>query len=144
MSAPSTANDRSMRRALLVLNPVAGLREGEGARERLEEELRRLFDLRVVLTSKDCDADACTRAELGPLRRGRASSEVDLVIAAGGDGTVSLVAGVLAGTEVPLGILPLGTSNSIAGGLGIPTDLSGAIATIAGGHTRAIDTARAN
>ncbi len=124
-----------MQRALLVLNPVAGARDPDASKERLEEELRRHFDLRVALTTKDCDADVCARSH---------RDDVDLVIAAGGDGTVSLVAGVLAGSKLPLGIIPLGTSNSIADGLGIPKDVPGAIATLVAGHTRAIDTARAN
>jgi YegS/Rv2252/BmrU family lipid kinase len=64
------------------------------------------------------------------------------VVAAGGDGTVSAVASVLAGSGVPLGILPLGTASSIAVGLGIPADLEAAIDNTFHGEVHAIDTAR--
>lgn len=52
--------------------------------------------------------------------RDAASSGADLVVAAGGDGTVRGCAEALAGTGVPLGIIPLGTGNLLARTLGIP------------------------
>lgn len=65
-----------------------------------------------------------------------------LVIAAGGDGTLSAVAGAVAGSETALGILPLGTLNHLARDLGIPFDLDEAAATLAAGHEQRIDVAR--
>lgn len=67
-----------------------------------------------------------------------------LVIAAGGDGTVSAVAGALAGSDAALGILPLGTLNHLARDLGIPPDLNEAAAIIAAGRERRIDLAEVN
>src|SRR5687768_5791851 len=57
-----------------------------------------------------------------------------IIVAAGGDGTVSTVASALAGTDVALGVLPLGTLNHFVKDLHIPTDLEPAAATK---HSRA-------
>jgi diacylglycerol kinase family enzyme len=64
-----------------------------------------------------------------------------VIVAGGGDGTISCVAGVLAGTDVSLGVLALGTLNHFARDLGIPTDLKGAVALIAKGKSRRVDVA---
>jgi len=69
---------------------------------------------------------------------------LDAVVAAGGDGTISSAAAALAGTERPLGILPLGTRNHLARDAGIPLGLEAAARTIAAGHVRAIDVAEVN
>ena len=66
------------------------------------------------------------------------------VIAAGGDGTLSAVAGALAGSDTALGILPLGTLNHLARDLRISFDLGEAAATIAAGRRQKIDLASLN
>ncbi len=60
------------------------------------------------------------------LQRAKKDAHCEMVIVAGGDGTVSAVANNLANGEVPLGILPLGTGNLVARELGIPLDLDAA------------------
>jgi YegS/Rv2252/BmrU family lipid kinase len=67
-----------------------------------------------------------------------------LLIAAGGDGTVSAAASALAGTDTLLGILPLGTLNHFARDLGLPSDLEGAARVIAAGKVRSVDVAEMN
>lgn len=67
-----------------------------------------------------------------------------LVVVGGGDGTLGRMAGILADKGSALGILPLGTRNHLARELGIPLDINGAAALIAGGSTRKIDLARVN
>ncbi len=64
-----------------------------------------------------------------------------MVVAAGGDGTVRACAQALAGTQVPLAIVPLGTANLAARALGIPPGIGGSLATAFGGHERRIDLA---
>lgn len=73
--------------------------------------------------------------------REMAGAGAEAVVAVGGDGTVSSVAAALAGTAVRLGVIPRGTSNSVARALGIPLDLDAACAVVAGGRARRIDTA---
>jgi diacylglycerol kinase family enzyme len=66
------------------------------------------------------------------------------VVAAGGDGTVSTVAAALAGSDTPLGVLPLGTLNHFAKDLGIPLDPEAAAAVIAAGRTLRVDVGEVN
>ena len=85
-----------------------------------------------------------TRGEDLPAAARRAAEEarqgqVDAVVAAGGDGTVSAAAAALAGTGVPLGVLPLGTLNHFAKDLGLPPALPEAAKVIAAGNVRAVD-----
>jgi diacylglycerol kinase family enzyme len=68
----------------------------------------------------------------------------EIAVAAGGDGTVSAVASVVAGTATALGVLPLGTLNHFAKDLGIPLDLSQAVETVARGEVRRVDFAEVN
>ena len=63
----------------------------------------------------------------------------DLVIAAGGDGTVSTVAAAAARMGKVFGVMPCGTLNHFARDAGIPLDLDEAAAVLAAGHTRALD-----
>src|SRR5581483_1183188 len=85
-----------------------------------------------------------TAAELPQLAANAASQAVEAVIAAGGDGTVSTIAGSLAHGSIPLGILPLGNLNHFAKDLRIPLDLESAIDTITAGKTTPVDIASVN
>ncbi|MET0340112.1 MAG: diacylglycerol kinase family protein [Polyangiales bacterium] len=126
-----------MAKAAIIHNPGGGSASDEDL-ARAKEILCGHFgqcDVHVV------DGDASP----GVLAERALASGSRLLIAAGGDGTVSSVAATLIGhPEASLGILPRGTANSIAGCLGIPSDLEGACAVIAGGHARLIDTGRVN
>ena len=66
-----------------------------------------------------------------------------MIVAAGGDGTVRACAHALAGSQVPLAIVPLGTANLAARALGVPPGTRGALATAFGGYERRIDLAAA-
>ena len=105
--------------------------------ERLDEALEAAgLDADVRLVAADEIAEAFADAAQAP--------GLDAVVAAGGDGTASCAAGKLAGTQRPLGLLPLGTLNHLARDAGIPADLNAAAAVIAAGDVRTIDVAEVN
>jgi diacylglycerol kinase (ATP) len=78
------------------------------------------------------------------LARQAVAAGARLVFAVGGDGTVRACAQALAGTMVPLAIVPRGTANLAARALGIPARLDAALACGFGGHERRIDLATAD
>ncbi len=91
------------------------------------------------------------RAEVGIKTSGKAVREMaknaadhghDLIIIAGGDGTIEDVASQVIGSSVTLAILPAGTMNNIARSLGVPLDMDAACALIGMGTTRKIDIGR--
>lgn len=123
------------RRLLAVINPKAGSCTAEDVRAALN---RQLPAAGWQPTMVEIDA-----APIPYLVRQALDDGCDLVVAAGGDGTVSEVAQALVGTQTPLGILPVGTANVLARDLGIPLDLEGACALLAGQHAvAAIDALR--
>lgn len=81
--------------------------------------------LGAALAAKGLDAEVDADPDAGfPERIARAlASDADVIIAAGGDGTVTALAGALLGTGKILGILPLGTANMLARDLHIPLEL---------------------
>lgn len=126
---------------LLIANPVSGGRPGSPpgltddahalAPDALARALReRGLEVELHVLAEDDDAAA--------LARDAASGGRDVVVA-GGDGTVGPVAGALANGEATLGILGTGSWNNIARGIGVPDDLEGALAAIAGGSIARVD-----
>jgi YegS/Rv2252/BmrU family lipid kinase len=75
------------------------------------------------------------------LARGAVAAGAQLVVAAGGDGTVRACAQALAGTRVPLAVVPLGTANLAARALGVPSGTGRALVAGFGGQERRIDLA---
>lgn len=123
-------------RATLIHCPRGG-KANDDDLARAQELLSAHFELDVRLVQPDEQTAELARAAVARGSR--------LLIASGGDGTVSAVgSAILYHPEAALGILPRGTANSIAGHLGIPNDIEGACAVITGHHERVLDTARVN
>ena len=139
---PSTANV-AVRRLVALMNAGAG-----AFSHMLAEDVRRALatsfthhgiSAAIVFTDGD-NLHAAAEAALAQAKRG----DIDAVIVGGGDGSVRTVAGVLADTGVPSGVLPLGTLNHFAKDLGIPLKVEDAAATVVAGHTRLVDIAEVN
>ncbi|MDP3774300.1 MAG: diacylglycerol kinase family lipid kinase [Gemmatimonadales bacterium] len=123
-----------MTRAVIITNPAAG----RSAEADLALVRRRLTEVGVVVDV----ATTGGRGDAERLAREAVSDGAELLIAHGGDGTVMEVAGVLVGTERPIGILPAGTGNLLAGNLGMRRSAQAAVDVILAGKTRAIDVGR--
>lgn len=109
---------------------------GDDARDRVEAALAAAG---VVARVELVEGGDCAARAAAALKAGART-----IVAAGGDGTVSTIAGALAGSGVALGVLPLGTLNHFARDLGIPADLDEAARVVAGGRTSAVDVAEVN
>jgi diacylglycerol kinase family enzyme len=123
----------------ILLNAKAGSLINAQCEERAQEILAACQAANVEATTHLCDPAQLTTTA----RRLARDGDVDAVVAAGGDGTVSAVAAGLVGTEVALGVIPLGTLNHFSKDLGIK-DLESAIAAIASGATKRIDVGEVN
>lgn len=125
--------------AHLIFNPVAGQGNADQDLALIQRLLEPHLHLEVHQTTQDqCAEEFAEKA---------VAANADLVIASGGDGTISAVAGVVIGTEIPLGIIPRGTANAFAAALGIPTTLTpirNACQVILAGKTRTVDAAYCN
>jgi diacylglycerol kinase family enzyme len=104
------------------------------------EQVRDLFK-RENLTAEIKTARARRLAEVA---RGFVSSGMDCIVAAGGDGTMSSIAAVLAGTRIPMGVLPIGTLNHFARDLGILFDVEQAVRIITKGEPQGVDVGEVN
>jgi diacylglycerol kinase family enzyme len=124
-------------RLVVVLNATAGAAAGSDVREALEQALRRA-GLTPEIRAAESGASATD------LAREAVASGAAVVVAAGGDGTVNAVASVVAGTDVALGVLPLGTLNHFAKDLSLPLDLPSAAAVLARGRVVRVDVGEVN
>jgi len=112
-----------LKRALVIANPGSGTPE-PGALEAALDRHAGSIERRVRRLQRGEDTAQVAREEL---REGW-----DVVVAAGGDGTVSGVAQAAGEAGVPVLIAPMGTANMLAVQLGIPGDLDEAIGLLAG------------
>lgn len=116
----------------MLVNPISGTRDKKILCEMAESRLAKAgFDLDIVYTEyKGHGAELARRAS---------ADGVDIVIAAGGDGTVNETAAALLHSKTALGLIPCGSGNGLARTLGIPMDFEGALNVIANCKPYSID-----
>lgn len=125
--------------ALLIVNPKSGT--SAGSKEKIAAEAAKVlskagYTLKTAYTER--------RGHASELAAAAAKEGVDLVIAAGGDGTVNETARALCFTRTPMAIIPCGSGNGLARHLNIPMNPRKALEVILAGRTETIDFCTAN
>ena len=112
------------RRLVVAINPTASFGKGRDVGPAVVQTLRAVGHEVTSLQEPDFE-------QLLAVGRRAVSTKPDALVVVGGDGMVNLGTNLVAGTKVPLGIVPSGTGNDMARGLGIPHEnTEGAIAVL--------------
>ena len=117
----------------VILNATAGTGDDTRAQQ-----------IKEAFAAAGLEAHVMAGQDIGLLARRAAHAGHDIVVAAGGDGTVNAVASEIAGTTTTLGVLAMGTLNHFAKDAGIPADLAEAARAIAAGHRINVDVGAVN
>lgn len=126
--------------AWLIANPVSGRRQWEEDQETILRYLSAYFDITVKTTTPEMNGTVLAKEAV--------KASPDMVIACGGDGTITEVATALVGTHIKLGILPFGTANALShvlcGTLSKVASLETMCLNLIDGCEQRIDTATCN
>src|SRR3712207_2666906 len=123
---------------LVILNRAAGT---SAKTEAIDARVREAFAAAGAEAQIEHPSE---RQDLSAVIERAARGDGEVVVAGGGDGTVSAVASALAGSGKTLGVLPLGTLNHFAKDLAIPLDLGAAVETIVRGRVAEVDVGEVN
>lgn len=122
-----TDNPEKKPEALIIINPVSGFMNVKLMKRLVAEHFKKAgWIIHIYLTEKDTEFESLVKFYI--------NKGIDLVVAAGGDGTVASVAAGMVGSTVPLGIIPAGTWNAIARHLMLPFLPGRALALMTGKH----------
>ena len=127
-----TASHRQIR-AKLIFNAIAG---------QPDESPQQLADILTEMQNSNILTEVYMvhpNSQVEPVVRSAIKRGINLIVVAGGDGTIDSVMGVMIGSSATLGIIPTGTRNNLAFNLGIPDTLPGAVALLREGRRLKID-----
>lgn len=122
--------------AYLIFNPVSGQGNPDSDLAAIRQLLEPEINLKIHVTTPESNPSQLAAEAV--------ADGVEMLLASGGDGTVSAVAKAAIGTDIPLGIIPRGTANAFAVSLGIPNNIPGACQVILAGANRKVDAAFCN
>jgi diacylglycerol kinase family enzyme len=125
--------------ACLILNERARALAGNGDRVTAASVVEAVRALGSVVEPK-----VATTGELIRTLEAAVASKPDAILVGGGDGSISAAAQCLVGTNIPLGVLPLGTLNHFARDLGLPIAWDAAVKALAVGEIRPVDVGEVN
>jgi diacylglycerol kinase family enzyme len=121
----------------VIFNPVSGTGDPERRKEAISGALARHgYTCQFIATSRERDARELAREAV--------TSGVDLLVVAGGDGTVMQVLEAAVGTGIPVAVVPSGTGNLLSVNLGVPARVPDAIDVALSGQPFTLDLARAS
>jgi diacylglycerol kinase (ATP) len=123
-------------RIIILVNPNAGRGKARVVLREVLEVIRRGGISADVQESRDAQ-------HLLALSRQAAAEKPDAIVSLGGDGTQHYVLNGIMGSEIPLGVIPCGSGNDLAKGLGIPLQARAAAEVLCAGNTRRVDLGRA-
>ena len=123
-----------MKKICIIFNPKAG-NSKLAKLNKIIAELNKNNAVTLFETSVAGDATNIARTE---------SANFDIIVAAGGDGTINEVASCLVNTQIKLGIITIGSGNGLASNLSIPKSLEKATEIIRKGKTQFIDVGKVN
>lgn len=129
--------NETLTKYFIIINPVAGNKKNRPATLEIEAALKLIaINYTIAITSGRGDAKGLAKKAI--------EQGYNTVVAAGGDGTINEVASALIGTQVALGIIPLGSGNGLARHLKIPIDIAGAIDYIVNAKSSRMDVIQIN
>lgn len=126
--------------AWVIANPVAGGGKWDEYQPELVNRLSQYYQLTIKTTTEEIDGESLAQQAV--------KEKADLVVACGGDGTVTQVASALVNTDIALGIIPMGTANALSqalcGSISKILPLDTACSAITEGKTIKMDSAKCN
>jgi diacylglycerol kinase family enzyme len=128
----------------LVMNCLVIVNEQAGPVKRDTEFAPTTLRTEYAKAGVAADVQVVAACRLEETLRAAAKARPDSVVVGGGDGSLRCAAAVLAGTGIPMGVLPLGTLNHFARDLRIPTEPKAAVTALATSVARAVDLGEVN
>jgi diacylglycerol kinase (ATP) len=126
-----------MKKIIFIANPLSHEMQGESLEKSIQKNLdMTCFKYEICYTKKAKDATRIAKKSI--------KDHADIVVAVGGDGTVNEVGNALINSNIPIGIVPVGSGNGLARHFKIPVGLENSIQALNSSKITIMDTAKIN